>query len=284
MENLKETAIVYLLVIIFSCDSCMKDADLSGFLYSTDPVNERVKLSLEWNDVNPNKDVTINGTDYSLLIAGDSEVGGTNNLDTLIARAKKPGVAGFMIAGDITSGDPKGYDVLMHDLDEKTPDPAFYILGNHDLFFNGWDNYYSYFGSSTYAFTVKTSDASDLYICLDSGNATLGSIQLDWLSDLLSKERKNHRFCIIFSHVNLFREHHTLSANPLVDEIRVLLDLFYRNSVDMVISGHDHHRSEEFFGKTHYVTLDAFFDGFKDASYLRLEIKSGKLNSRFEKP
>ena len=74
MENLKKPGIVYLLIIILSCDSCMKDADLSGFLYSTDPVNERVKLSLEWNKVNPSKDLTINGTDYSLLIAGDSEL------------------------------------------------------------------------------------------------------------------------------------------------------------------------------------------------------------------
>ena len=284
MENLKKTGIVYLLISILSFNSCLKDADLSGFLYSTDPVNERVKLSLEWNKVNPDKDVAINDTDYSLLIAGDSEVGGTTNIDTLIARAQSPGVAGFVIAGDITSGDPEGYEILEHELDTKNHGPAFYILGNHDLFYNGWDKYYSYFGSSTYAFTVKTNDASDLYICLDSGNATIGSIQLAWLSDLLSKERKNHRFCIIISHVNFFREHHTFSANPLVDEIRVLLDLFFRYSIDMVITGHDHRRSEEYFGKTHYVTLDAFIDGYEEASYLRLGIKNGKLISNFERP
>jgi hypothetical protein len=284
MENLKKTGIICLLIIILSCDSCLKDADLSGFLYDTHPVNERVKLSLEWNNLNPVRDVAINGTDYSLLIAGDPEIGGTVNLDTLISRAKSPGVAGFMIAGDITSGDPAGYVTLKHDLDIKNPGTAFYILGNHDLFFSGWDKYYSYFGSATYTFTVNTNDTSDLYICLDSGNATLGSIQFDWLSDLLAKERKNHRFCIIVSHVNFFREHHTFSANPLVDEIRVLLDLFYRYSVDMVITGHDHRRSEEFFGRTHYITLDAFIDGFKDASYLRLGIINGKLTSTFEKP
>ncbi|MCX6262066.1 MAG: metallophosphoesterase family protein [Bacteroidia bacterium] len=284
MENLKENKVVYFLIIILTCNSCMKDADLTGFLYSDDPVNERVKQSLEWNKKNPNREVFVPGTDYTLLIAGDTEIGGTANLDTLIARTKKPGVAGFMIAGDITSGDSEGYNIIEHDLDEKNPGPAFYILGNHDLFFNGWDNYYSYFGSSTYAFTVKTNDASDLYICLDSGNGTIGSRQLKWLEDLLEKDRKNHRFCIIISHVNFFREHHTFSANPLVDELHVLLDLFYRYSIDMVITGHDHHRSEEFFGKTHYITLDAFFDGFKEASYLRLEIQNGKLISRFEKP
>jgi hypothetical protein len=284
MENLRETGIIYLLLIILTFNSCLEDADLSGFLYSADPVNERVKQSLEWNKINPDKDASVEGTDYSILIAGDSEVGGITNLDTLITRAKGPGVAGFVIAGDLTSGDPKGYDILEHELNKKVSGLAFYILGNHDLFFNGWDKYYNYFGSSTYAFTIKTNDASDLYICLDSGNGTIGSRQLKWLEDLLEKERKDHRFCIIFSHVNFFREHHTFSANPLVDELHVLLDLFYRYSVDMVIAGHDHHRSEEFFGKTHYVTLDAFFDGFKEASFLRLEIQNGKLIYRFEKP
>jgi hypothetical protein len=284
MENLKVTGIISLFIIVLSCDSCMKDADLSGFFYSPDPVNERVKLSLEWNKVNPGKDVTIEGTDYGLLIAGDSEVGGTSHVDTLIARSKRPGIVGFLIAGDITSGDPEGYVTLERDLEIKKPGRDFFILGNHDLFFNGWDNYYSYFGSSTYSFTVQSNDASDLFICLDSGNGTIGSRQLKWLEDLLKSERKNHRFCIIFSHVNFFREHHTFSANPLVDELRVLLDLFYRNSVDMVIMGHDHHRSEEFFGKTHYITLDAFMDDFEDASYLLLEVNRGKLTSAFEKP
>jgi hypothetical protein len=260
----------------------MKDADLTGFLYSADPVNERVKLSLEWNDLNQSRDMVIEGTDYSLLIAGDSEVGGTANLDTLIARSKGPGVAGFVLDGDLTSGDPEGYNILEHELDTRNTCPAYFILGNHDLFFNGWDNYFSYFGSSTYAFTIKTDNASDLFICLDSGNGTIGSRQLDWLSDLLAKERKNHRFCIIFSHVNFFREHHTFSANPLVDELHAMLDMFYSNSVDMVIMGHDHHRSEEFFGKTHYITLDACFDGFEEASFLKLEIKNGKLITGFE--
>ena len=282
MENIRNIRFFYFLILILTCNSCMEDADLSGFLYSADPVNERVKLSLEWNRVNPDKNVVMAGTDYSLLVAGDSEIGGTTNLDTLIAKAKSPGIAGFVLVGDITSGDPKGYDILKHDLDEKNPHPAFYILGNHDLFFDGWNSYYSYFGSSTYAFSVKTNNAADLYICLDSGNGTIGSRQLNWLSDLLKKERKNHRFCIIFSHVNFFREHHTFSANPLVDELHVLLDLFYRNSVDMVIMGHDHRRAEESFGMTHYITLDACYDGYKEASYLRLEVKNGKLSYNFE--
>ena len=284
MENIRLTGTFCFLILILLCSSCMDDADLSGFLYSPDPVNDRVKLSLAWNNTHSDREVFVSGTDYSLLVAGDSEVGGTVNLDTLIARANEPGNVGFVIAGDITSGNNEGYDIVKHELEEKNAGRHFMILGNHDLFFNGWDKYYSYFGSSTYAFTVKTNDTSDLYICLDSGNGTIGSRQLGWLTGVLKKERKNHRFCVIFSHVNFFRERHTFSANPLVDELHVLLDLFYTNSVDLVIMGHDHRRSEEYFGKTHYITLDAFYDGFKAASYLQLEVKNGKLISGFEEP
>lgn len=56
----------------------MKDVDLTGFLYSADPVNERVKLSLEWNRKKSNREVFVPGTDYTLLIAGDTEIGGTS--------------------------------------------------------------------------------------------------------------------------------------------------------------------------------------------------------------
>jgi hypothetical protein len=285
MEPLVKLRVFCLMILILTFYSCMEDADLTGFIYSHDPVNERVKLSLDWNKKNKEKDLVIQGTDYSLLIAGDSEVGGTTNLDTLIDRAKNPGVAGFLIVGDITSGDPKGYEIIEHELETKNPGPAFFILGNHDLFFNGWDKYFSYsnFGSSTYAFSIKTNDATDLYICLDSGNGTIGNIQLDWLADILKGERNKYRHCIIFSHVNFFREHHTFSANPLVDELRTLMDLFFSNSVDMVIMGHDHKRSEEFFGRTKYITLDAFFDGYKEASYLKLQVINGKLQYSFVK-
>lgn len=281
MGNIKKTGSIYFLVLMLTGYSCSEDVDLTGLLYSSEPVNERVVQSLDWNNKHTTREIAVTNTDYNLLIAGDTQVGGISNLDTLIARANRPGNAGFVITGDLTTGQKEDFDIFKQELDKKNSVPAFLILGNHDLFFHGWETYYQYFGSSTYAFTVKSNDASDLYICLDSGNGTIGSRQLEWLKNQLENERKNHRFCIVFSHVNFFREHRTVSSNPLVDELHVLLDLFYKHSVDMVIMGHDHHRSEEIFGKTRYITLDAFFDGFEDASYLKLEIKTNKLLSTF---
>jgi predicted phosphodiesterase len=282
MGHLKKFMMYFLLELIMTCNSCFEDVDLTGLLYSPDPVNERVKQSLSWKQTLQSRDMLINDRDYSFLIAGDTQVGGIINLDTLIARASRHGISGLSIVGDLTTGQKEDYSILNNELKKLNNIPAFLILGNHDLFFNGWDTYYSYFGSSTYAFTVKTNDASDLYICLNSGNATIGSRQLAWLQNQLDEKRNKHRFCIIFSHVNFFSERHTFSASPLVDELHVLLALFYKHSVDTVITGHDHYRSEETFGKTHYITLDAFYDGFEEASYLKLDIKNGELTSNFE--
>jgi UDP-2,3-diacylglucosamine pyrophosphatase LpxH len=68
-----------------------------------------------------------------------------------------------------------------------------------------------------------------------------------------------------------------------VDELRVMIDMCYTYSVDMVIMGHDHKRSEDFLGRTRYITLDALEDDFEDASYLKLQVKESGLNYTFIK-
>lgn len=280
MESRKKTGLVLLVLGAFFCKSCT-EVDPTGFFFSSDPVNERVRQSLEWNDMHPARKVVVSGTEYSLLVAADSHLDGTVNLDTLIARAQLPNNAGFVMVGDLTTGRKESYNAFIQELYLKNKVPAFLMVGNHDLFFDGWDTFYNYFGSSTYAFRVKSNDTTDLYICLDSGSGTIGSKQLEWLKNLLEKERTTVRYCILFSHVNFFREHRTTSTNPLVDEIHVLMDLCYSHSIDMVIMGHDHRRSVESFGKTRFITLDALLDGFKEASYLKLEIKENGLEYAF---
>ena len=95
MENRKKKVTVLLLMAVLFCVSCSK-LDPTGFLYSTVPVNERVKQSLEWNNLNTSRDIEVSGTDYNLLVAGDSHVGTTVNLDALFARANMPGISGLV--------------------------------------------------------------------------------------------------------------------------------------------------------------------------------------------
>jgi hypothetical protein len=279
MENRKNRVNILFLLSLMVCVSCGK-LDIKGYLYSTDPVNDRVKQSLEWNGIN-SREVLASGPEYSFLVAADSHVGGTANLNALFTEANKSSNSGLIMVGDLTTGNKEDYATFKQQLDLNYNFTPFLMAGNHDLFFGGWDSYYNYFHTSTYYFKVKTASTTDLFICLDSGGGTLGWRQLDWLKELLEKERKNVRYCILFSHVNFFREHRTGSTNPLVEELRVMIDLCYSYSINMVINGHDHNRSEDSFGITRFVTLDALEDDFENASYMKLQVKAIGLETTF---
>jgi predicted phosphodiesterase len=264
-------------ILISGLVSCSDELDMSGFIISRDQVNERFEQSMEFNSQDTCRVVSLDTASYSFLVAGDCHVGGTLNLERFSLEASRPGITFFMLAGDLTTGHEEDYDVFRDHLNRHYTIPCFLIAGNHDLYFNGWDTYYDYFGSSTYTFTVETNGAYDLFICLDSGSGTLGDRQINWLKNILVNTRHNYRNCIILSHSNMFRSHRTLSTNPPVEELYFLLDLFSDHHVDMVIMGHDHERSVEVFGNTTYLTLDAIEDGYEGASYVRIDNESGAL-------
>ncbi len=195
--------------------------------------------------------------DYTVMVMADSHVGGTNNLDKFFRLAGNENPAAVIMDGDLTGGLSKDYNKFQDHLPDNDSLNLFFVVGNHDLWYNGWGEYYSRFGSSTYYFTITTPAASDLYICLDTGGTTLGHLQMEWLKNILKTVRPDYRRCIIVTHINLFRPRHTTSTNLVVEELDSLVELFTENHVDMVITGHDHKRDAEVFGLTTYIQVDA---------------------------
>jgi 3',5'-cyclic AMP phosphodiesterase CpdA len=223
----------------------------------------------------------VTGEEYSILVGGDSHVGGTQNLRKLIEIAERDGAAAVVIAGDLCTGRAEDYEVAVVELNASGEIPVCVVPGNHDLYFGGWSSFYDYFGASVYTFTVETSSASDLYIFLDSGGGTLGTDQMEWLKSLLSERREEYRHAVVVTHVNFFRNRFTTSTNILNEELLVLLDLFARHEINLVIQGHDHKRYEEVFGPTTYITLDAMKDDNEDASFLELAVKPDEIGYSF---
>jgi predicted phosphodiesterase len=244
-------------------------------------VNERFKQSMEWNDLHEPKELTINKDSYHILIAGDSHVGGTNNLNQFFEAGIENGAVMMAIAGDVTTGREEDYDVLVSELSSVDNMPVCLVPGNHDLYFNGWYTFRQYFGTSFYTFKVNTKEATDCYIFLDTAGGTLGTDQLDWLKNMLDVEREQYRHVVVITHVNFFRNRFTNSTNILNEEIVLLLDLFEKYQIDIIIQGHDHKRYEEIFGHTTYITLDALLDGYKYASFLELSIEGEQVSYRF---
>ncbi len=280
MGYLNKAGHIILISSMFLIQSCMEDVDLSGFFYTSEGSNERFENSMEWNLLNPPRDIIVNSDNYTFLAGGDSHSGGTTNLDFFIEKAQTPEVSFSIIAGDVTSGLKYDYDTVYKHLTSLATIPYFLCVGNHDLFFHGWETYIDYFGSSTYTFTVTTLSGKDLFICLDTGTGTLGSKQLEWLKETM-KSRGNYRNCVIFTHVNFFRAHRVQSTTLLVEELYVLLDLFADYNADLVIMGHDHWRSVEHLGNTSYITLDAMEDEFESASYMSVSNQNGTLSYKF---
>ena len=271
---------VLLLSITLTFSAC-ELADISGIFISDKTVNQRFEQSMEWNAQNPTQEIIVPTDDYMILSFSDSHVGGTNNLNAFFNNAVTQNAAAAVMVGDLTTGHAKNYAVFQQYLPNPDVLPSFPITGNHDLYFNGWEQFYSRFGSSTYIFTVKTPTVSDLYICLDTGSGTLGNLQLDWMKNVLQNLRPDYRRCIVFTHNNLFRFRHTTSTNPLIEELYVLIDLFAKHQVNMVVTGHDHKQYAQEFGNTTHIVMDALLDGFKNSGYLQLNLKNGVIKYKF---
>jgi predicted phosphodiesterase len=276
MEHQLNIRFAIIASIVLTLSSCTKQEDTAV------TANERFSQSLDWNNTHSSREITVQSDDYLIQSMGDSHVGETKNLDIFFNIAKSNGATAVVMAGDLTTGHENDYSEFERHLPSPDSLPVFLTAGNHDLFFNGWREFYARFGSSSYSFTIKTPKAMDLYICLETGGGTLGNKQLDWLINLFETKRLDYRHCIVFTHNNFFRTRHTDSTNPPVEEIQVLLELFVKYHVDMAIAGHDHKQDSEVFGNTTYIIMDALKDGESNAGYFQIRVKNGNITYEFE--
>jgi len=267
----------FLIFVLSSCDKM----EMRGFLTSYERVNKRFEQSIEWNNNFGYSQISINKREYTIYTMGDSHVGGTKNLDQFFKDALNKDATAVVLAGDITTGHKKDYDVLTEHLPFKDSLMYFAIAGNHDLYFDGWNYFYSIFGSSTYFFVINTPSERDLFICLDTGGGTLGNKQLDWFKKLLATCRGSYRYCTVFTHNNLFRFRPTTATNPMIEEIHVLIDLFLRYNVNVVVTAHDHKQNIDILGNTTHITMDAMQDANNKASYLKLSINDERIDFSF---
>jgi len=280
MELQLKNRLLLVMAISLTIASCEKDMN---FINPEHSVDKRFNQSMIWNGMHPYKEIVVQFDDYSLLAMGDSHVGSTNNLKSFFNTAISSGASAVMMAGDLTTGNKEDFPVLAQCLPSSDSLLSFLTVGNHDLWSsNGWDEFSTWFGTSCYLFTVKSPVANDLFICLDSGSGTLGIEQLEWFEKILQNQRQYYRYCVVFTHNNFFRFRHTETANPPIEEINKLVELFTRHHVDMLIAGHDHKRDAVIFGITTYVVMEPLKDGADNAGYLELRVKNGNIKYNFQ--
>lgn len=277
MEPKLNSRFALLTIAALALSGCNKNEE------TAETADKRFIQSMEWNNSHSYREIVIASDDYLILSMGDSHVGGTNNLDRFCNIAETRNASAVVMAGDLTTGKEKDYAVFEKHLPSRDRLTCFLIAGNHDLFSNGWKEFQTRFGTSSYIFTIQTPAARDLFICLETAGGTLGTRQLNWLLSILQTSRQSYRHCMVFTHNNLIRTRHTDSTNPPVEEVEVLLDLFTRHDVNMAITGHDHKQDAFVFGKTTYIIMDALKDGENNAGYLMIKVNNSNIGYSFEK-
>ena len=278
-------------VILLS--SCNPNYDLAGFLNGTSPeVSTRFEQSMAYNDSVGIPAVVVPSADYRVYVCTDSHIDSIpTNLTTFVQAAAADTLCPLLLhLGDLVNAQghiPYAVSLLTPN---QSPLTTFLALGNHDIYFNQWDEWRSYFGTSVYWFYTMLPDSTilDRFICLDSAEGTLGTAQLQWLRELLTTNHlpltTNHPFrhTIVFTHTHLFKRDNSQghTSNYAVEETYELTSLLEQGGVDMYWCGHDHSREITDYAGFTSIVVDAIEDHYPPAFYMIADL-SDEINYRF---
>ena len=271
-----KTKHLILLTATLALASCNR-LDVTGMFFSSGTHTEdRVAQWLEWNDQHPA--TVINGApdQYNIYVCSDIHLeGNTDRINQFLQHEyADPSGLFSIVNGDLANeSGPRPFrqlDSLLR-LPSAT-DTCFVTIGNHDIYFDCQQYYQQYFHTSTYTVTVQTvSGAKDLFVFLDSGNATHGQRQLQWLRQLL-QQRDQYRHVVVSTHTCLFRTSYNYSTTPAAnlpeEEYYQLLDLMSDHNVSLFLMGHFHHKEQHTLGGVPYVMTDNLNEQKDQPSYL----------------
>jgi len=266
----------FLILASALCFSCGK-LEIKNMLFPyAEDVNTRVAESLGWNDGAGVTTLTVPQDSYRFYACSDIHIEDSRpaNFSSMLEKERADEKSAFyLVLGDLLFGKDH-MEWVAETMGAAGNHPGFIIAGNHDIFYGGWKQWKDLFHSSTYYFFVQTPAFKDIFIMLDSANGTLGEKQLAWLKDVLENQRPGCRHCIVGVHTNMFRTDISQfpSTNFTLEETYILTALFSKNSVDMVLSGHDHFRDVTNYKGVTYITHDQIKDGTSNASYTVFDI------------
>lgn len=297
---MKKNIYISILLLSMLAFSACDRLDFNGIIGTNGPHHDaRFKESMEYNkeycalmglEDDCIMHITSDDDYYTLYWCSDVHVAGTTlMLDSFVNMALGHHVVGgepvdvgpctaVIIAGDVIDG--KGNYPLVASALQPLEDagvPCFCTPGNHDLCFHQWKEYTQIWPTSSYWFDITTPNGyKDLYICADSGDATFGRKQLNWLKALLQqKSQEGYRHIIVFSHTHMFKRdsNNSHGANFCVEEVYEVTELFRKYHVNYYINGHDHSHEETRYKNVLYYTIGAMKDsrlGF--AAYMTMVV------------
>lgn len=281
----------YVLLIFIGIAACSCDHfEIKGlFMPTGDGVEKRFEQSRNINSELNNGHVDATES-YIFYVAADPHINKTHrNLTIFNDTLREDTEASFGVilgdCSDVRDNLHNYLEALSYDPDRHACDHnIFHILGNHDTYFRGWDDFKKMIGPSVYWFEVVFTEGKDLYIALDTATGTLGRKQMQWLKKFLGDNRRNYRHCIILTHTNFFYTDNsqTTSGNLPIEETYALVDLLDRHDVSLVLQGHDHYREDFTYANVRYTVLGTIKDSSKAPEYLKVIVNHNNIGLEWQ--
>lgn len=272
------TLFAAILVLAFSSTSCDR-LDIPGMFWSHgERTDDRVARWLDYDEANGMPVITGAPDDYRIYVCSDIHItDSAPRFGAFLKAGDSDPLALFSILnGDIANTRGESPFRVAADTISRHSHPCFALLGNHDIYFDCQQYFEKYFHTSTYTVTVQTVGGhKDLFVFTDSGNATHGSRQTQWLKEVLS-HREEYRHVVVATHTCLFRTSYNYSTTPAAnfpeEEYYALLDLLSRHDVDLFLMGHFHHKEQHIIGNVQYAMTSNLNTDSEAPSYIVVDL------------
>lgn len=213
--------------------------------------DERFKESLNLSQ--PTLSVSLADPDvFTFAMVGDLHIGGSDatRFRTILQTAQSEGDSFVVLLGDIADkGEAESFIAAQNTLKEfGFENKVIPLLGNHDIFGNGWTEYQKIWGPSHFSVDIGNSR----FIALDTADGIVGEEQFEWLVNELDRVPMSRTF--ILSHympVVPGQQTYLRLANQL--EAERIMNLASKKIVSGFYGGHYHSFCQERIAGVDYV-------------------------------
>lgn len=222
---------------------------------------------------------------FSFVMVGDLHVGGNNTdrLRTILQKAQTAGDEFVIFLGDITDkGETASFQAIQQALiDFGFEKKVIPLLGNHDVFSEGWSEYKKTWGASHYSLSVGNSR----FIVLDTADGLIGEDQWEWLKTTLNLAPQTHTF-ILTHYMPLVPGQRTYLRLSNQTEAERLMKLASQKGVSGVFGGHYHSFCQEKIAGVEYVVAGGGggrrMEPIKNHFFVRVTVNGNEVSYQLE--
>lgn len=219
--------------------------------------------------------------DFSFLFVGDIHLAGTDSsrLDSVLQAAQTRGDAFIIFLGDLVEkGDRADFETFKARVAHfGFQDKVIYVIGNHDVFNDGWLNYRELFGPSHFAIDF----GHCRFVVIDSADGIVGEKQSDWIEEQLRSNSGIQHTFLLSHYMPVVPGQRTYLKLSNETEAAQLMKMMSRLGVEAWLGGHYHSYSRESIEGVNYIVAGGGggrrMDPVRDLFYVRALVQGASV-------